>query len=504
MLWKFVKTVILPLAVAGESFAQVVSSKPNVLIIMTDEHNLRTLGCYREQMPREQAEIWGKGNVVETPNIDELARNGLISLNCYASSPISGPTRACFQTGLYSHRAGMPTNDLCLSEEVETFADVLGNNGYHTIYVGKWHLDGDAWPGWRPERKCGWQDNKYMYNRGHWKKMVQTLEGADVGARNAKGNVCYALDGADEKSFTTDFLCDRAIEQIKAREEGKPFCCMISIPDPHGPNTVRAPYDKMFETMDFTPPYTYMYRGDHLNAGWEAHQGKFNVAAMRNYYGMVKCIDDNVGKLILFLRSEGLWNNTIVIFTADHGDLCGEHHRYNKSVPYDMSARVPFIMTYPRVIKPGMINKTVWASVDFKSSLLGLLDLKSERKNDGTDVSAYWKGKNRSKNIDLIFMRSPTRDEVFMQKDKLEKSSYWVAAVTSRYKLVYTPNSQEVPWLIDRKKDPFELKNFYNSKNYEKIVKRLSRELLEYGRRSNDPIIMRTSVKEQLKSQFKD
>lgn len=473
------------------------NNKTNVLIIMTDEHNLRTLGCYRDLMPAEQAEIWGKGNIVETPNLNALAENGLISLATYASSPVSGPTRACFQTGLYAHNTGVPTNDMSMHRDVETFAQVLVNHGYSTGYMGKWHLDGEGRPQWAPSDKFGWQDNRYMFNRGHWKKLALTETGAEVGAVSPKGTPSYDVNNADEESFTTDFLCNRAIEFMQTNKNA-PFCCMISIPDPHGPNTVRKPYNTMFQHLDFKTPYTYTERGDHGNTGWETMEGGFSSKEMQQYFGMVKCIDDNLGKLIQFLKSEGLFENTLIIFTSDHGDLCGEHHRHNKSVPYEMSAKVPFVMHHPALIKKRKVDKTTFASVDFKPTLLGLLGIKAEKPSEGRDVSAYLLGKKIKEKDNITFLRSGTVLSIFDGQTDISKRSYWAAAVTSRYKLICTTAENEETWLIDLEKDPYELKNLYKDSAYSKIIKQLSVALLKYGESTGDKMITHSKMKDKL------
>ncbi|MCC8172599.1 MAG: sulfatase-like hydrolase/transferase [Parabacteroides sp.] len=476
--------------------------KTNVLIIMTDEHNLRTLGCHRDLMPPAQAEVWGPGNIVETPHIDALAKDGLIALSCYASSPISAPTRSCFQSGLYSHNTGVSTNNLPMKRDIETFAQVFADNGYRTGYIGKWHLDGPGRPQWAPEDKFGWQDNRYMFNRGHWKKLKETDEGPQVAAVSSDGKPNYDVDGADEKSFTTDFLCDRAIEFMRANKEN-PFCCMISIPDPHGPNTVRAPYDTIFRHLRFKEPYTYGERGDHGHAAWERIEGGFDSRQMELYFGMVKCIDDNVGKVVDFLQLEGLYENTLIIFTADHGDLCGEHHRHDKTVPYEMSARVPFIMHNPALFKKPVVDKTLFASVNFKPTLLGLFGFEARQKPDGRDMSAYLAGKKVFEKDAVIFMRSPTRLHAFEGAEDQEGHLYWVAAVTSRYKLIVTPNKGETPWLIDLKKDPFELHNFYSDPAYAEVVSRLSEKLWEYGQTSGDKMVTRSKIKDELMRKIK-
>lgn len=481
---------------------EVLKERTNVLIIMTDEHNLRTLGCYRQLMSADQAQVWGEGVIVETPHLDYLAANGILSLSSYAACPISGPTRSCFQTGLYAHQTGVPTNDLAMKKEVETFAEVLANNGYSTGYMGKWHLSGEGRPQWAPEEKFGWQDNRYMFNRGHWKKLSSTANGAQVGALTAKGNPSYEVDNADEKSFTTDFLCDRAIEFMEANKQN-PFCCMISIPDPHGPNTVRKPYDTMFSHLTFKTPYTYTERGDHADASWEKPEGGFSSKEMQLYFGMVKCIDDNIGKLIEYLKTNGLFDNTLIVFTSDHGDLCGEHHRHNKSVPYEMSAKVPFIMHHPILIPQSRVDKTTFSSVDFKPTLLGLLDIKAKKASAGQDVSPYLLGKNRKKSEEITFIRSGTTLNAFTEQAETVKRTYWVAAVTPRYKLICTTGDTEATWLIDLEKDPNELKNLYNDAAHSKMVKQLAKALLKYGQSTSDGIITRSVVKEKLTAAIK-
>jgi arylsulfatase A-like enzyme len=234
---------------------------PNVIIIQTDEHNFRTLGCYRKTLPEDQAFIWGPGVKVDTPHIDSIAERGALCTRLYATSPVCTPSRAAFMTGLYPQNTGSITNDLPMLDEMETLASVLATHGYDTAYVGKWHLDGAAKPGWAPKRKFGFNDNRFMFNRGHWKRLTRDETGPKVATTNANGQPNYDLGGADEKSFTTDFLTDRVIDFITQKRE-KPYCIMVSLPDPHGPNTVRAPYDTMFDPAVFQQPKSAQSQGD--------------------------------------------------------------------------------------------------------------------------------------------------------------------------------------------------------------------------------------------------
>lgn len=226
-------SVALPLAPLATLTAaeQALPSRPNVLIIQTDEHNFRTLGCYRALLPKEQAFVWGDGLAVETPHIDSLAKRGALCDRFYAASPVCTPSRASFVTGRYPQNTGASMNDRPMRDDVVTFAEALRRKGYATGYTGKWHVDSPARPGWSPGRKFGFEDNRYLFNRGHWKQLEDTPNGPAVKARNAKGGPTYNVIGADEKSFTTDFLADKTVTFIRAHKS-EPFCFMLSLPDP--------------------------------------------------------------------------------------------------------------------------------------------------------------------------------------------------------------------------------------------------------------------------------
>ena len=450
-------------------------SQPNVIIIQTDEHNLRTLGCYREQMSEDQAFVWGKGNKVDTPNIDSLARDGLICTNYFASSPVCTPSRASWVSGLYPQATGSASNNLPLNDSVITFAEVLRQRGYATSYLGKWHLDGDAKPGWAPPRKFGFSDNRFMFNRGHWKKFEMTEDGPQV-ATTKNGNPVYDLSDADEKSFATDCLVDRSLE-ILERDKGKPFCLMLALPDPHGPNTVRPPYDTMYDHLTFQQPVTMrkVLAALQNRPGWVSGPSngvkKLSQSTLSQYFGMVRCIDDNVGKMLAFLEENGLAEDTIVVFTSDHGDMMCEHCRMNKGLPYKTSVGIPFVLRYPAKVPAGKVIHTAYTTVDFFPTLMGLMGIE-----DGLPamhgVNASIAYTNKKKEI--------TKDRVVYVR---HSGGAWVAAFDRRYKLVISTSDQ--PWLFDLEKDPDELVNFYARNGFKEIglrlEKELKRQMIKYG-----------------------
>jgi len=445
--------------------------RPNLLIIHTDEHNFRTLGCYRKRMPKSQALMWGP-TVVETPHIDWIASEGATCTRFYATTPVCSPSRGAFVSGRYPQNTPVTTNNIPMSDEVVTFAEVLRRRGYATGYAGKWHLDGTGKPQWAPKRKFGFEDNRYLFNRGHWKQLEDTPDGPRVKARSG-GKPTYSVAGADEKSFTTDFLADKAVEFIRAHKD-EPFCYMLSIPDPHGPNSVRPPYDTMFAGKPFQAPPTMAKPTAGVPSWAQPQRRRWNDQLMVHYYGMVKCIDDNVGKILDAVRAEGLMERTIVIFTADHGDLCGEHGRDNKGVPLEGSAKIPFVIRCPGKIKPGTVVTQALSCVDFLPTVLALMGVKTAGKEEGRDASALLTGKAPADWDDIVFFRGTGKGD----------SVNWLAAATSRYKLVLAPRDD--PWLIDLETDPDELKNLFRDPAHRETVRGLARKLLAYCAKHND------------------
>ncbi|MCG8581020.1 MAG: sulfatase [Bacteroidales bacterium] len=459
--------------------------KPNIIIIHTDEHNLRTLGCYRSTMDEEQAYMWGKNTIVETPYIDKLASEGVLCKNWYATSPVCTPSRASMISGMYPIATGSHRNDLPLKDELITFAQVLKDNGYATSYVGKWHLDGEAKPGFAPERQFGFSDNRYMFNRGHWKALAEDEEGLRVDQTiNKKGIAVFNVDEVNEESFTTDFLVDRSLEIIK-RDKEQPFALMLSIPDPHGPNLVRAPYDTMYDHLHFEEPRT-MHPDLEVSPGWLNVKGKKNralslkQAQMADYFGMVKCIDDNVGRILSLLEDEGLSENTIVVFTSDHGDLMGEHGKHNKGLPYEMSARVPFLLKYPGQVKAGKKIQKAYTMADFTPTILGLMCIDhSACRFHGEDLSQDFTNNSELVNDDRI---------VYITN----AFGRWVAAVNKRYKLVLSPVDK--PWLFDLEKDPDELVNCYGQPEYKEVGERLMKELYKQMKAFDEPLLKEGTI----------
>ena len=431
----------------------------NLVIIQTDEHHFGTLGCYG-------------GKIVGTPHIDSIARQGVTCTAFYAATPVCSPSRASFISGRYPQKTPVVTNNIPLADSVVTFAEVLRRRGYATGFAGKWHLDGSGKPQWAPERQFGFSDNRFMFNRGHWKKLVDSPKGPRIGARNEKGQATYAVDNADEKTFSTDWLASKAIDFIAANKD-KPFCYYLSLPDPHGPNTVRAPYDTMYADVKVPIPATLIRQPGQI-PGW-GKSANVNAAALRRlmpgYYGMVKCIDDNVGRILAELKKHNLLDTTMIVFTSDHGDLCGEHGRLNKGVPYEGSARIPFLVSCPGRLPADTTVQEALSTVDFFPTAMKLLGISYDKKVDGRDASGLLAGTEEESWNDIAFLRSTPGQP-------------WLCAVSARYKLVYS--AQDDPWLIDLQQDPGEVTNLFGKPGLQDVARTMTGQLIEYARRHQD------------------
>ena len=454
------KRLLLSLLFTAIGQALILAKSNNVLVIQTDEHHFKTLGCYG-------------GRIVETPNIDWIAKHGAIATSFYATTPVCSPSRGALISGRYPQNTPVTNNNILLGDHVVTFAEVLRRKGYKTGYAGKWHLDGLGKPQWAPIRKFGFDDNRYMFNRGHWKKFEITNDGPRVAAIK-RGKPFYGVENADKESFSTDWLANRTIDFINTNK-AKPFCYMVSFPDPHGPNTVRKPYDTMYKDVNVPIPVS-VNKPRSQTPRWAAGDPKITADTVRllmpKYYGMIKCLDDNIGRILDTLRKNGQIDNTIIVFTSDHGDLCGEHGRLNKGVPYEGSARIPFLFHCPGKIPAGTIVNQALSCVDFVPTLFALTGDKLPKGVDGRDASALFRG-SKNQWEDIAFIRSTSTGKP------------WLAAITDRYKIIYS--ALDDPWLFDLKTDPDELHNAFAQPKAQRIVKRLTAKLAAYANHHNDP-----------------
>ncbi|MCX6307827.1 MAG: sulfatase-like hydrolase/transferase, partial [Bacteroidia bacterium] len=357
-------------------------------------------------------------------------------------------------------------------------AQLLSENGYHTGYIGKWHLSGFAKPGWKPSPNYGWNSNDYMFNRGHYKSIKENPSGGSPLLCKKESDFPEGYD------YMTDFLTEKAQRFMTGSRE-KPFLCFLSIPDPHSANVVAASYFNLFKDFTFQKPPTAS-KDMSLYPSWAKGNIVLTQDDYRSYWGMVKCIDDNVGKLIKTLKDNGQLENTILIFTSDHGDMLGEHGRQDKSVPLETSLKVPFIVYAPRFLPAKKVVTEAVSNIDVLPTLADLCGLKNCPKVDGVSIAPLMRGDKGAIGLNAVFSRSEGI------------STGWLSVSTDRYKLVFSTDPANNPWLFDKQIDPDELINFYNKSAYLKIQAGLTKKLIEYCEKNDEPKFKEAKIRQEL------
>jgi len=447
---------------SGMISAEVSSERPpNLLIIHTDQQSSWTLGIYG-------------GTLIDTPRIDTIGREGAVFSNFFTNSAVCTPSRGCFLTGRYPHAHGAYKNNIELNRDEMTLARVLQQNGYETGYAGKWHLDGTPKPGWmKPSRSMGFEDCRYMFNRGHWKKIVEDAGG------DAKESP-YKVIG-DEKTYTTDWLASKTIDFIKRQREN-PFFFMVSIPDPHTPYTVRAPYDTMLNPDDMPIPSTFSQKNPPKWAAAARDNGRYAMKKPKReeilrrdiagYCGEVKCIDDNVGRILDCLAEQGILDNTIVVFTTDHGDYMGEHGLLGKNQLYETAYRIPMLIRWPKKIAGNTAVDSIISTVDFQPTMLNLMGIEPSGREQGGDASALIQGR-----------KADWQDVSFIHHASLKRAGIF----TKQYELAYVQNNDHI--LFDRLNDPEQVNNLFNDPKYKNVIDELTGQIIAHNTEVNSPAL---------------
>lgn len=428
---------------------------PNLLIIHTDQLSSWAISAYAEQLT--STPNYGK-ILVETPNIDSLAKQGAILYNFFTNSAVCTPSRGCLVSGRYPHVHGAYRNNIEINRDEITIARILQGNGYETGYAGKWHLDGTPKPGWvKSDRSMGFADCRFMFNRGHWKRIVEQPQGnPEVSPYKVVG---------DKETYTTDWLADKTIEFVETPRT-KPFFYMVSFPDPHTPFTVREPYMNMYDPEEMTVPNTF----EELSAGGKARD-VLKVKKAR-YCGLVKCIDDNVGRILTSLRRKNILDDTIIIFTTDHGEYMGEHGLYAKNQWYRTAYQLPFLVRWPEKIAAGTVVEQFVTNIDVQQTLLGLIGIEPSGREQGRDASPLLRGE-----------KIEWKNEAMIHHSSLESAGIF----TPKYELVLKANGKHM--FFDRINDPEQTKNLEGNPEYRDIMRELAARIFGHNVEVSAPAV---------------
>lgn len=400
---------------------------PNILFIMCDQLSAHALSCY--------------GGPVPTPNIDRIAENGVRFDQATCTTPYCSPTRASLITGMYPHAHGIvlnagPGRQRGIDTEDATTEKLLNQAGYETHHYGKWHLNGDDLPYYPDMFRSGIEYKRKMdtffaevrgTDRATWMDWYAWALPVDIAPAYRKQVEAIGDRWKDKKyaDFITkmgrlkmpieecfdvqvaDLTCDR-LEALKSNDN--PFMITCSFVWPHDPNVVPSPYYEAFDPEQIELPANRHVREQLFEKDW----GREIIAALgepglreflRVYYGMVKLIDDQVGRILKTLDETGKADDTVIVFTSDHGDMMGGHGMVWKSTRsfYEEIVRVPLLISYPGKFKPGVSQRAV-DSTDFMPTLLELAGRPVPEQVQGVSLVPHLRGeKERGKVREYTF-----------------------------------------------------------------------------------------------------
>jgi len=437
--------ILFFLSITIDSSAQ----KPNILFVFADQLRSHALGCYGNDQ-------------LSTPNIDRLAEEGVIFTNAISTAPVCGPYRGMLMTGNFPMKNGMVLTDHFLRNPTPYFAEVCQSAGYRTGYIGKWHLDGYDRGGYiPPERRRGfeyWRALECTHDYFNSKYFLQDEKQARV------------WQGYDAISQT-----DTACEYI-AQQKDNPFCMFLSWGPPHDPYKAPAEYVKRFEDKkirmrenvnDFetagkmwqdcdtdVPERWNDWRKRSMTRWGDKESDEQILQDYRMYYAAIEALDDCLGKILAELEKTGQVDNTILVFTSDHGDKLGSHRQLVKQLPFEESISIPFLIRYPKKIKPSTISDALLSPVDIMPTVLSLAGI-PRPEVDGKDISAAAMGRDMDMQDAVLIMKSIPLSVNWI----INGNGAWRGVRTKRYTYARKSDTKK-PWMLfDNLQDAFQMNN---------------------------------------------
>ncbi len=508
--------------------------KPNILLITTDEQHKNTIGCY--------------GNtVIDTRNLDVLARDGMVFDQAYCANPLCSPSRCSILSGQYPSVHGCWTVGVKMPQNATSVAEILAQNGYDTAALGKMHFqpgnpavemseesgdysmnphDFDTWQGpyygfqhasLAIGHTCngeadGLHYGKFLRKNGvdinrYWKETMKSVRKEKTHADTLWQLPLEYHNSTWTADITIDYLNQRA-------GSDKPFFAWCSFQDPHDPYRVPNPYHDKYKEKDVIPfikqegeiddkppHFRQWFYGedpswlfdkegeiDSIPAGYEMGRPAKDFPEWKHriwnscVYGMVDLIDDQIGRVLEALEKNGQAENTIVIFTSDHGDYMGNHYFWFKGpFHYDDVVNVPMIVRWPNHVKPEQKNDSMVSLIDLAPTLLDAAGIPVPEEMDGTSFLPVLEGKADSVRDYCVIENRTTRNGLYLR-----------TVVNESYKATFY-SGKDYGELYDRKKDPNEFVNRWNDPEYQEIKAELlaivEKEIIDESRQNIPPRI---------------
>ena len=341
-------------------------NRPNVLYIQSDQHNPAVIGCYGDPL-------------VRTPNLDALARGGVAFDSAYCPSPICVPSRASMMTGRYPHELGVWTNMHMLDSGVPTFAHALGAAGYRPVQIGRMHFIGPDQLHGFAERHVGDHSPNYVGGAPADHGMLEGTAGpARVSLqKSGHGQSAYQVHDEYVTAATVDFINSYGIRN-RSEQNINPFALSVGLMLPHQPFVARKEDFDIYRDVMTMPkkqeafserlhPYIKWWR---QQTGIEEVTDEEVIRCRIAYWALVTRMDAMIGEILHALERNEVAENTLVIYTSDHGEQIGEHGLWWKQTFYEDSARVPAIMSWPGVIPEGLQCDRVISQLDLNATML--------------------------------------------------------------------------------------------------------------------------------------
>ncbi|HEY0308062.1 MAG TPA: sulfatase [Acidobacteriaceae bacterium] len=453
-------------ALPAKAWSSSGGQKPNLVYVFADQLRYSSCGYAGDEYAR-------------TPNLDKLAAQGCNFRQAVSSTPVCAPYRASLMTGKYQSSTGMVINELRLSPEHECFGHSLTKGGYQTAYIGKWHMwaaelghhdlvkNGFVPPG--PYR-LGFDNYWAAYNFNH------SYFHSPYFLNNATPHI--------RKQFEPDAQTDVAIDYLKSREhESEPFALFLSWGPPHSPwglNNVPPEYAELYRNTNLPLPPNFSAVSDpyadnwqKLSPGYQKRQPEW----LRVYYAMTANLDWNLGRLLDTLEKTKLAENTIFVFTSDHGEMFGSHGRQGKLIFYEEAARVPFVVRWPEKIRPKTVSDALLGTPDIMPTVLSMLGLPVPRTVEGQDLSGHALGSS-APDIEAAHLQGMGATAAWTD------GSEWRALRTHEFTYaIYHRDRREL--LFNHRRDPFQMTNLAEDSSHAATLAHL-RQLSEQWRKDHN------------------
>ncbi|MDY3815442.1 MAG: sulfatase-like hydrolase/transferase [Candidatus Limiplasma sp.] len=436
--------------------------KPNILFYFSDQQRADTCGCYGQRL-----------NI--TPNLDQLAAEGVTFDYAFTPQPVCGPSRAIFQSGLYATQTGCFRNNIMLPHNIKTLANYMEEAGYETAYVGKWHLasDGDLEAKPRIDHTITAVPLEYRGGyTGFWRA-------ADVLEFTSHGYDGYVFDEnnqrRDFKGYRVDCITDFALEFLDGYKGDKPFFMTVSHIEPHHQNDhnhYEGPKGSKEQFANYEVP------GDlaALGGNWKEEYP--------DYLGACHSLDTNLGRLVAKLKEMGIYDNTIIIYISDHGSHFRTRNRdehlngyddYKRSC-HDSALRVPLVIRGGKYLGGRHIQQLV-STESMPKTLLAMAGVDVGDKMIGEDLADVVEGKNPNRPNEVFAQISESRCGRAVRTDKYLYSVYapHVGGGDQAASDVYADD-----FLYDLEKDPYELNNLIHDESYRPVKEELRKKLLAW------------------------